>query len=164
MRKRTALIALSLLISASTLAVTASNAYNTWQMDFRDVPVAEAQDVIVRTLGSGSIDLAAGQELLERLRGLPTQAATRDWFDQNPDAVVSGGVPFYGPRNLPVATEYYLKCGESICGAIYDVFPTATTTDEAMDLIQRGSHCLDAYYCDTGSNPGSFSLKTFLVP
>ena len=164
MRNRTIFVALSFLVAASTFAAAADDAYTTWQLDFRDVPVTVAQDVIDRTLGSGSIDLVAGQELLERLKGLPMQTATRDWFDQHPDAAVYGGVPFYGPRNLPVATEYYMQCGDNICGAIYDVFPTATTTDEAMDLIRRGSHCLDAYYCDTGSNPGSFSLKTFLVP
>lgn len=73
-------------------------------------------------------------------------------------------MPFYGPRNLPVATEYFIACDNKICGELYDVFPNAAGIDSAMGLYYKGARCLAAYDCDTGSNPDAMSLRTFFVP
>ena len=73
-------------------------------------------------------------------------------------------MPFYGPRKLPVAYEYYIQCGDQICGALYDVFPDITSMDGAMSLFRSGAKCLAAYPCDAGSNPPGLSLRTFFVP
>lgn len=78
------------LLAATSHVSAATPSFTTYQMEFRDVPLPEAQGVIDRTLGSGAVDIAEGQALLERLAGTPMQTATRNWFAQHPDAKVYG--------------------------------------------------------------------------
>lgn len=120
-------------LALATTAVAASMDFTTYQMEFRAVSLDEARSVIDRTIGSGAVDTTRGEELLDRTRQ-HVLGASREWFDSHPDATIVGGVPFYGPRRLAVAYEYYIACGDEICGSIYDVFPDATTIDGAIDL------------------------------
>ena len=58
-------------------------------------------------------------------------------MNDHQDAKIFGGVPFYGPRNIPVAYEYYIACGDMICGEFYEVFPNAIGMDDAVGLFRK---------------------------
>jgi hypothetical protein len=111
-----------LAVAVSAASIASASAYTPLQIEIRDVPLMEARDVIDRTLGSGSVDRARGEQLLAGTR-THVVGADKSWFEAHPDAKIYGGVPFYGLRNLPVAYEYFIQCGDTICGALYDVFP-----------------------------------------
>lgn len=129
-----AILAVGLTLAAP--ATASSVDHTTYQMEFRTVSLDEARSVIDRTIGSGAVDTTRGEELLDRTRQ-HVLGASKQWFESHSDTSIVGGVPFYGPRNLPVAYEYYIACGDEICGSIYDVFPDATTIDGAIDLYHK---------------------------
>lgn len=121
--------------------------YTTYQLEHRDVTIKEAQDVISRSVGSGTVDVTRGETLWKWI-----QSQWNSWVSSHSGAKVMGGVPFYWPRNLVVAYEYYLQCGDTICGSIYDVFPWKTSMDEIMDLFVKRNKCLEIYGCNFPQN------------
>ena len=93
MRHRTTVLILSL--ATSTLAFglfwrafAAETNYTKYQMEFRYVTLDEAKSVIVRTIGSGALNLAYGEELLKGTRS-SVLGASADWFNEHPDATIS---------------------------------------------------------------------------
>ncbi len=105
-------------------------------LETKDLTTTAAQSVINRAIGSGSVDLGRGEELLTNAR-TSTVGASKAWLDAHPDLKIFGGVPFYGPRNLPVGFEYYVQCGDDICGAFYEAFPNVAGMDQAFDLFRK---------------------------
>ncbi len=54
-------------------------------------------------------------------------------------------MPFYGAAKKPVAFEYYLQCGDVLCGSIYDVFPGVDTIEQAVAAFYPGGKALKAF-------------------
>lgn len=55
-------------------------------------------------------------------------------------------MPFYGAAKAPVAFEYYLQCGDVLCGSIYDVFPGVETIEAAIAKFYPGGTALKAHF------------------
>ena len=130
------LLSVALSVIASATPASATSSFTTYQMEFREVTANEAQGVIDRAIGSGTVDIGTGEQLLKSAR-TTTHGASQKWLNDHPDAKIVGGVPFYGTRNLPVAYEYFIACGDKICGEFYEVFPNATGMDDAVRMFRR---------------------------
>ncbi|MDP2104281.1 MAG: hypothetical protein Q8K26_05155 [Candidatus Gracilibacteria bacterium] len=136
-------------------------AFSTYQFEKRRVSLEEAQSVINRAYGSGEVRVASGQSLLDNMKWQQV------WVQSHPDIKVFGGVPFYGPQNTPVAYEYFLQCGNEICGYLYDVFPGKKNLNDIMDLFIGKHLCSEKYICNGPiNNPigQDLSAYTFFVP
>ena len=80
-------MASALALGSGWYAFAADVAYTTFQMEFRTVALDEAETVIDRTIGSGAVDLARGEELLLRTRS-SVLGASADWFKQHAEAKI----------------------------------------------------------------------------
>lgn len=77
---------------------------------------------------------------------------------------ILGAVAFYGAAKTPIAYEYYLQCGDILCGSIYDVFPGVDTIEGAIGKLYPGGRALKAFDRGTPPNPIVGALATFFVP
>ena len=89
MNNRPALPALSILIAIATLGTSATNAFTTYQTEIREVSIMEAQGVIDRTIGSGTVDRERGEFVLEAVRA-HVSSASQEWFAAHTGARIMG--------------------------------------------------------------------------
>lgn len=140
--------------------------FTTYKLDFHQVLVEDAQGLINKTFGSGTVDIKRGEELLASLNWT-------EWLASKKEVKIFGWVPFYWPRNLIVAYEYYLQCWNKICGSIYDFWPWMKGSDDqnnidtVLNLFVKWAKCIDIYGCNSALQPQWKYWKsyyTFFVP
>lgn len=167
MKKLLSISIIMILLFSHLLISSAENTdITTYHLEFRDISLEEAQDVINRTIGSGNTLTESGTILwkgIQSIQDANDNQKLRDWLNKNKNAKIFWWVPFYGPRGLVVANEYYLQCWDKICGSIYEVFPWKKTMEEIMNLFVKGAKCLQIYNCYIPQNHYAIITNSWVI-